>query len=534
VLGLRTILLVNDTISSSLEIVYDSPESGFAAQSVSATATLGAAITAEDYYNSIPHVSDSNYATVYERPGVVMVDANGQAISGRPTTFFIDNVQYLNSDGSLAQPFSGLEYVLLGTGAGQPEIPGVPGVSSPQSSVVTQAAACGSSTATIRFTQVRDYDYSYNPPKKLFSDMPKGTYFRAVDNATFVDPIIHQGYVGDNGIATFTYPNCDPAGTGQADVYFIFETRNDIGLTASHGTVTRRHWWRTNTYWDFTASQLSALPGIKAIGDNAEAINTQRLWYKVNRVYDWDRQAFSDVYTSFRLDVLYPVFTYFGASVVSRAALGQVQMVYADANFDDVIFHEFGHEVYYRRMMGEAAYNQAHSCSASAVCTVFPLCGGCIGHSLLANSGPEAGMIEGWADFFEAVTVQHVPATNVWSDEDGNPFFMNTYIENFDRYPWEGITSIPTGQGVEARVAAYLWDFWDPNLSTFQIYDNDEVVTIGTAQERYRKVGGYFMNMSISSAFSNVWRTNIKPNLSPTDVQKHRSVLFLNTLGGVF
>ena len=503
----------NETISSSLEIVYDSPQSSFIAQSLNATAIAGVTTTIEDYYARIPHVSDSNYVTIYETPNGVLLNTNGQAISGRPSTLFVDNIQYAKNDGSLTEPFSGLEYVLPDTGDGVP-------------ASGLQAASCGSSSTTITFRQVIDYDYSVSPPARLYGAMPQGTYFRAVDNAIFADRILYEGYTGANGQTTFTYPNCDPSGSGQPDVYFIFETRNNTRLTASHGTVTRRHWWRTNTYWDYAPSEFNGKV-IRAIGDNAEAINTQRLWHKVNQVYNWDRQAFSDVYSSFRLDVLYPVFTYFGGARVSRAAIGQMQMVYDDANWDNTIFHEFGHEVYYRRMMGESAYNQAHSCSSSAVCTVFPLCGGCIGHSLFKDSGPEAGMLEGWADFFEAIAVQHIPAKHI-------SFSMNSYIENFDRYGWSGISSIPSGQGVEARVAAYLWDIWDNNSSTPQIYDNDQVVGSGTPQERYRKVGGYFMNMNVSSEFINVWRSRIKPSLNSTDLAKHRSVLILNTLGAVY
>jgi hypothetical protein len=221
--------------------------------------------------------------------------------------------------------------------------------------------------------------------------------------------------------------------------------------------------------------------------------------------------------------VLYPVFTYFGIARVSRAAIGQMQMVYEDANNDDQIFHEFGHEVYYRRMMGDAAYHQAHSCSASAVCKTFPTCGGCIGHSILKDIGPEAAMIEGWADFFEAVAALNVPATNA----RGTPSYR--YIENPSQWV------LPTGAGSEMRVAAYLWDFFDDNVFIRDYVDDyDAVVSTGAPKERYRKVAAYFKDMSLSSELVNVWKTKIKPSLGSTDLLNHQTILNQNTLGGVY
>lgn len=391
-----------------------------------------------------------------------------------------------------------------------------------EAAITAQAAYCGTSSTTIFFSQVIDYDYSVSPPKPIYGTMPEGTYFRAVDNATFTDRILYEGFTGASGLTTFSYANCDPAGSGQPDVYFIFETRSSKGITASHGTVKRRHWWRTNTYWDYAPSNFDRRR-IVAIGDNAEAINTQRLWYKVNRVYDWNRTALGDNST-FKVDFLYPASDYFGIAT-SRAAIGQVQLVYAHANVDDIIFHEFGHEVYYRRMLGDYKYHVSHACAMKSGCTPsFPACGGCIGHSISKNIGPEAAMIEGWAGFFEGVTALNVPATNVRS---GAPY---KYIEDpNDR------GGVPTGPGAELRVAAYLWDFWDDNTTIADfVYDNDAVVSTGTAKERYKKVAGYFKDMSISSEFINVWRTNIKPTLDSTELLNHQKILNLNTLGGVY
>lgn len=305
-------------------------------------------------------------------------------------------------------------------------------------------------------------------------------------------------------------------------MYFIFETRNNIGLTASHGTLIRRHWWRTNTYYNYAAQDLQGMT-IQAIGDNAEALNMQRLWAKINAVYDWDRSAFSNMYSSFRADVLYPVFTYWGTAVVSRAAIGQMQMVYGDAHADPTIFHEFGHLAYYRRMMGESAYNSAHACNMSSGCVQFPACGGCIGHGLLENIGPEAAMIEGWADFFQSVAMTNIPDAH--DRYNGATDFSGSMEHPQGAYP-----TLPAGPGNELRVAAFLWDMYDSYAG-----DDENLSHAGDAKVRYRHVGSYFVNMPLSSELANVWATRIKPTLTTTPQRRdYCSALKLNTLGAIF
>jgi hypothetical protein len=304
---IASVAIESENLSESLEIVFDSPSTGFAALAVGATEDTGQTVAIEEYYESIPVVSDSNYATIAESDTAVLKDSEGQEIAGRPSTVIVENIQYIGLDGNLTEPVSGIEYALSTTGAGDPKPEDLPADETPLTDtlptdtpafsalqsdpvITAQAAYCGTSTTRILFRQVVDYNYAVNPPARIYGNMPEGTYFRAVDNAVFTDPILYEGYVGSGGWATFSYPNCDPAGGGKPDVYFIFETRNHRGLTASHGTVTRRHWWRTDTYWDYAPSQFNNRM-ITAIGDNAEAINTQRLWYKVNQVYNWNQSA---------------------------------------------------------------------------------------------------------------------------------------------------------------------------------------------------------------------------------------------------
>lgn len=106
--------------------------------------------------------------------------------------------------------------------------------------VQPQGLGCGSSSVTLRFRQIIDYNYAAQPDQPIFGNMPKGTYFPAVDyNGILPDYILYQGFVGNNGYASMTISNCDTSSWfdySKPDVYFIFETRNNTGLTASHGT----------------------------------------------------------------------------------------------------------------------------------------------------------------------------------------------------------------------------------------------------------------------------------------------------------
>lgn len=521
----------NHSATASLDVVFDTPAISFAAQSVGATGDTGRVIDIEQYYASIPTVTDDDYVTAYERSlHPTRTKTSADSATGLPSTILVENITYMRQDGTRTEPMSGIEYRLPNTGGGVPlpgELDGIPPDGFDAARTINpQGLGCGQSTATLKFTQIIDYNYnsSGSPTTPIIGNMPKGTYFRAVDNnAGLPDYILFEGWVGNNGNATITISNCDTStwfDYSKPDVYFIFETRNNIGLTASHGTFIRRHWWRTNTYYNYAAQDLQGMT-IQAIGDNAEALNMQRLWAKINSVYDWDRSAFSNMYSSFRADVLYPVFTYWGTAVVSRAAIGQMQMVYGDAHADPAIFHEFGHLAYYRRMMGESAYNSAHSCNMSSGCVQFPACGGCINHTLSANIGPEAAMIEGWADFFEGVAMTNVPGAH---SKYGEYWDISTVMER----PTDFYT-LPSGQGNELRVAAFLWDMYDSYAG-----DDENLSHLGDAKARYRHVGGYFANMPLSSELANVWTTRIKPTLATAQRRDYCAALKLNTLGSLY
>lgn len=69
--------------------------------------------------------------------------------------------------------------------------------------------------------------------------------------------------------------------------------------------------------------------------------------------------------------------------------------------------------------------------------------------------------------------------------------------------------SVPGGPGNELRVAAFLWDMYDSFSG-----DDEEIRPEGDANARYRRVGGFFVNMPISSELVNVWTAKIRPTLN--------------------
>lgn len=510
-------------LSATLDLVFDSKGTRAIAKKVGATASEGKAIDILTYYDALPRTSDPNYVLAYEREKYGLNNehsintASVDSFEGAPDTLIVDEITYLLPDGSMSEPFSGIEYYLADTGGGTPMPDDIEGVTEAGGAITTQTS-CGTVRTSTRFVQSID---------GVEQPLPINTYVRAVDyNGIWADRIIEEWFIGANGYFWYDLPLCDTAGgSSKPDVYFIFETRTQKnvngtsvadGLTASHGTLARRHWWRTGTYYDIT--QTSRPSKVTVVGTNAEAKNTQRLWYKVNQVRNWEREATG---VSFPADVLYPVAAYAGvfgfySADQSRAALGQIQIVYAQALRDDIIFHEYGHLAYYRKVMGASAYNAAHSCNLSATCVSFPTCGGCIGHNFSTDIGPEAAMIEGYADFFEAITTRNIPGASFgWSAEAPQ-------------------SNYPVGLGSEGRVGNFLWDLWDTSANIDPVYpdtDNDPVKPSGSAKARYKTIANYFLDGALSWEFKRFWNDNIKTELSGQTLLDHCIVLRFNTLG---
>ena len=470
--------------------------------------------TQQELEASYPHLTGPNMGPgsagikpASLKPLVAQPQGLGEPV---PDVALIDNVQYILPNGKLSEQMSGIQYGVPGTGSGQPSKADLE--QNPTPSLSAQYA-CGTQQVSVTFTNTVD---------SITRPIPKGTYIRASEQNFLPDSIQAEGWIGDNGVFTFPMQICDSGETfskGKPDLYFILETRNNVGLTETHGTFARRHWWRTNTWNNTSPAAINGMT-VRITGSNAEAELARQLWYNVNRVNYWHRSAMSSYYTDFPLDVLYPVSTYQGIAPLARAAIRQIQIPYATATDTSTVFHEFGHEVYYRQLLGGAAWATYNTATGAA----FPTCGGCLGHSYTTNSGPEAAMIEGWADFFAAVTTRTLGYSGDYLT-----------VEKPDDY-----YVVPRGLGNELRVAAYLYDRYDNDTEEFNFdgvpnssrTDDDYYKTTGTAAERFSKVAKYFFNAPLSSEFQQHWLQRIKPALSASGVVDNCALLRLNTLEG--
>ena len=142
--------------------------------------------------------------------------------------------------------------------------------------------------------------------------------------------------------------------------------------------------------------------------------NSLRVWYKINQVYNWERSA-HNLYDTFPLSTVYPD----GNPIIfrSRAHFGRMYIEAGDGTNDATLFHEFGHEVYYRRMLGGASYGGYHRDAVATNNTSAPACAGYANPFLKSYWQTTEGcvaMLEGFAEWFSAVLYSSSPSTKVY------------------------------------------------------------------------------------------------------------------------
>lgn len=155
----------NHSATASLDVVFDTPAISFAAQSVGATGDTGRVIDIEQYYASIPTVTDDDYVAAYERAlHPTWTKTSADSATGLPSTILVENITYMREDGTRTEPMSGIEYSLPNTGGGVPlpgELDGIPPDGFDAARTINpQGLGCGQSTATLKFTQIIDYNYN--------------------------------------------------------------------------------------------------------------------------------------------------------------------------------------------------------------------------------------------------------------------------------------------------------------------------------------------------------------------------------------
>jgi hypothetical protein len=249
---------------------------------------------------------------------------------------------------------------------------------------------------------------------------------------------------------------------------------------------------------------------------NAFSRKSQRLFFRVNQVYNWERNA-STVYNTFPVNIFYPyIFSNGGLAGIGRIMYGD-----SFALWDAGIFHEFGHEVYYRRMMGASAYNRAHQEVMAGLPVSYPACLGALGWTLWGVESNCAGLLEGWAVFFERVASEKL-RTQGGRRTEVRP------------------SNAPSGPSVPGNVAVYLYDIADDSYQppAGQPYplltdtDGDAFVRSNESLDlRYTRVANLFRGMSTSSSINQVWQQNIRPDTrSLGTCEAHRRVMTANTI----
>ena len=232
-------------------------------------------------------------------------------------------------------------------------------------------------------------------------------------------------------------------------------------------------------------------------GASAFGQKSQRVFFRARQVWGWERtipkrgSRFSYV-----VEIYYP---YGGSGGLSN--IGVISYPDSFTFYDPGIFHEYGHQAYYLRVLGLSQFNQLRNKT--------PLCFGSLTWTLWTEGEGCVGMLEGWAVFFENV------ATDKFNTASGRPIETNRY----DPKPSDGPTSI----GTPGNVAGYLWDITDdhgsnPDLNDF---DNDLVVyTNQSIEKRFERTGNFFYNQPENANFKTIWDANFKPALRATGTCK--------------
>jgi hypothetical protein len=454
--------------TGTLYVDFEPPlEGSFQAQAADKGDIIGSPITIEDYYKTLPVAKTPQdfYAHQESAPGVVL-----------------DGVRLMGEDGQL-EP---LDAIMFNVGS--------------ESVAMPQATDC-----TRRLTYVN-----------LKTSVDGQTVNFPVNTRVYISDHTYREQVrlvGNNGRLEF-YLGCS------TQLHFKVLAWTNTGISMHTGEIFEKPvMWKKSeraSSGSFSADTVRNR-NIQMAPSTANAFSrkSQRLFFRVNQVYNWERNA-STVYNTFPVNIFYPyIFSNGGLAGIGRIMYGD-----SFALWDAGIFHEFGHEVYYRRMMGASAYNRAHQEVMAGLPVSYPACLGALGWTLWRHEGACAGMLEGWAVFFESVATQRLK-TIQGSDTEFRP------------------SSAPNGYGTPGNVAAYLYDiaddsytFPDGSRPPMDDRDNDPFrVSNQSLERRYERVAGFFSDLNPASNFYTVWMERIRPQTEATGrCQEHWAVAQRNAI----
>lgn len=454
-------------------------------------ATVGEPTSLETYFMGLPRATTAEEVYNYRD-------------SGTPA-FFVDNVRFPQSNGSSGEPVNGLEF------GSNPEIIS----STTNSSKLTAQAGC---------TTKSTYVYLKSTIDGRLLPLPAGT---RVEIAAIVSPggpnVKSIKYVGSGGRVAFNLA-CDDS------IYITAEGYTPNGLTV-HAFASGVYRWNKNIYG--TNLNADSVRGkVLNLGDaSVSSVSrlAQRVWFRTNQVYDWERNTPGSPYTNnkFALDIIYPARDW-SNNVRSRAAYGQMQIVAGDALDDPTIFHEFGHEVYYRRILGGPLFEHYSRQAASGSAT-YPVCIGSLNWYPWKYVDGCTGMLEGFALWFDAVATRRLGTSS-------------TQTRIFE--PEKRLSSTPSTAATPGNVAQYLWDATDVHLADAQLIgeqkefrnaDADAIVSFTRSTDaRYAAVARYFDGGATNEDLGYMFRFRIWPKLTATVRENHCKTLDMNKIGRLY
>jgi len=475
--------LTGGTISNVLYVNFEPPPVG--ELQAQAADLDGEPVTVGEYFADLPVVT-----------GLTGLEDYG---ADKPDALVVDNVQFPTEDGGLEEPID-----LVAFNAGEQVGDG---------ESVAQLSSCTRAWTKVYLKSYIDGSYQPVPASTRVYVSGNGYY---ADGRTQGATTKQMLATGSGGALEF-YAGCDKKVFFQVLAWTHTGIYNHIRVFGGYKLVS---WYKDVVAPSGSVTTATSLRGDTiAVSSSGSASNVklaQRVFYKINKVYDWERKSHT-LYSTFPLSIVYPD----GNSVVntSRAHHGMIYLESGDGDYDPTLFHEFGHEVYYRRMLGGDTYRRHHEIAVSGGGTHFPWCIGSVGWSIWSSADGCAGMLEGFALWFDSV------ATRAISGTIDRPF------EAEDR---PSVSGSNAGGAVPGRVAQFLWDITDAHAgSSGTVADEDADAVEDTRSSidgRYAGVARYFYSAQDTTDFNYIIKYRILPNLPISQRADHCTVVRYNTL----
>ena len=463
-----------EALMGTLYVNFEKPYVAGPELSTQASRSIGEPLTIDDYYDTLPVAKNEAEIRAFNED------------SSPPSAYILDGVLFKNVDGKLKEPLSA---VVLDSGT--QSIDGAAAQTQPS----LTAQAC-----TVRPTFVT--------LKTMIDGRPayhiKGTRVR-ID--TLSGPV-QVRYVGDYGRVDFNF-GCN----GYNAVDFEVDAWTTTGMYIHTGKDAlgreRIFVWKKNVNTGSRELNADTIRGtvVQTVTDiQLYGRDSQRLFWRMNQVYDWERRSHS-LYDTFPLDIYYPYVGVGGLSGVGRThipALGALS--------DPLIFHEFGHEVYYRRMLGGAEYGRLHQdVTLRGGPITYPPCLDALGWNAWNIEGHCAGMLEGFAVWFEIVATRAL-GTKIAGDV--HPEYKPTNIQSSNHMR-------------PGSVAQFLLDITDSHSGS-GVLQNDEPLSIDPVRQldpnirvRYRNTAQFFHHGQIEFGFLTVWDKMFKPRLPASELRDY-------------